>query len=1789
MAAAFMIGAAFGAYAIAGTAYCVQAPAGSTVVLDSYINMSFDEPFSASSNGRFKLRITSGDTAYFDNIYDYETIMDDMSRGRLSSEAIGGAASAGSTTVDWGQGDKEKILYLYGSDECTLYGLNAFSDSARAFWYVSDYTLEDPSDYRSYMEYAAWHGGVDLNYSIRLNNVKYSANGKSVVVMQNLRDSAYVTYDAPEQWDFNVVSPTLADGSANVASIYPAKYEDLIYPANRDIVAMIPWVGQYPVVNGGLSNLSYTDARNLYNAYSGSYSNSYFNSNYVNSYYRNAVNPNATFMQSNVWSGYTLQYPDSLYNLWITGNLTDYVDTLLPTGAVTYTEPYEYIYTSSSGRCTDKKTSYKQSYIAYSEELLSTWQISTDNTNWVTVVSNSRSQSFDFNAYTKYLRIGDSLINTKAVLGDKNTYYIRRIGNYSSVLGMSSAGFQNVVSPSMKIRTAMELERVTATYIGSGVVAGTFLNEKDVRIDAYYSNDPDVPVAYSGDGSYVEYNQPKGKIKILSVGNENYLRFRFTDPITGAMKEGYFSVRGLEISPISATARYVGPDGTNNHVQGADFPFENVEVTVRFNNGSISIFNGNSSSVAVYSDKDAQRGDVNLDGIINFLDLNALNDIISGKPASDAEKTQADINKDGKIDTKDATEYSRITSTNVKSLGDNVYYAAFKGYMDPANTSRPFFARFTVNGVAKEPYNMFVKENPLKTDYVDSESFDPEGMIVTIQYNNGTYTDVAFTGFSEYSGMVFGNNSHPSKRMRTDETVMPISYTENGKTVSCEVPINVAKKDLSSIYAYADQDKFTYYSGENFDTTGLIVHARFNVDEDGKPLTEEEVSGAELVITSGRNMTDSREYVVIKTNADNGNGGYERFKRGLFFEGEEFNVGDKGTWQRTNGNYVSGEVVGNYLVNIAYTYNGKKASFYQPVEVLGKKLSGIDIVNLPYTTTYVVGSDFNPEGLILKASYTDGSVAFVYKASGTQNGYEVSNGIDLTTDQNTVIVTYTESGITCYAEVPITVTDPSISGITAEYTGGSVAKNESFALEDLLIIINYDNGSVTSFRASQTNEDGTLKVRIVALDGPGDVPEDAPQSTTVTSLGYNYFGAWYAGHGDSFVVVGVEDPSHVNYAGAVADSRRKVATWKEDFTVTKIRTVADFINDGTGSADGLALTSPQSTVDGRMTVLPKDGTAAGLSNPTVSPMINFLREGKWRPSTNSIGVEYKARTAGFLFPEVVNPKFIPENEGDLKYIDAYNQNRSSVLASDDGWSDWVSQGDSVGTVRANRLAYNYNASTLDNTPVTMNIGQLKIRLSGVNPEDNAGLQVIAEDVDGGVVTYPSISETDTITRPARIAINLVGDVTVQYADGSQGKEPFTDIYKINYRSTTGESDKWAKEGEYTGKSETPMQDIEIIIMLQESTFNEGVLSAAPYITQLPQSQNVLCGSRATLNVVAVGNDLGYQWYRDGVAIDDAVEPTYQTPDLYLDDSAVYTCRVYNYAGETMTSPGAKVTVKDIKPRFTVDLTDNIVLTEDSPRTVSLSVEAVSYADDISYVWQTKDSTAAEWQPLSGENTNTIELDVSGLAGKYIRCVATNSTGSSASNYIRVLSDTEASVEIRCDTVFIPMSTTNSVKFTAVVDKLNGTKHFKWFIDGVEKMNANESISYIPSVVGDHVVKVEVENEYGQVVSNTLSVNVKPPITVRIAGETNKALKKVYLRAVVSDTTAGYQVEWIFDGVKINVSDESFTLSEDRKSLACNKLTQDNGYSCQCIVRDRTTGFAYAYDRLDFVADFANEE
>ena len=118
----------------------------------------------------------------------------------------------------------------------------------------------------------------------------------------------------------------------------------------------------------------------------------------------------------------------------------------------------------------------------------------------------------------------------------------------------------------------------------------------------------------------------------------------------------------------------------------------------------------------------------------------------------------------------------------------------------------------TVTVISKTLTGIAVTKQPIKQIYLEGEAFDPAGLVIIADYNNGTSAAVTDYRITGYNPSVVGQQF--------------LTVTYEGKTAGFTVTVNA--KSVSSIEWKSRPSKTTYYLGEELSLKDAVVLIRYN-------------------------------------------------------------------------------------------------------------------------------------------------------------------------------------------------------------------------------------------------------------------------------------------------------------------------------------------------------------------------------------------------------------------------------------------------------------------------------------------------------------------------------------------------------------------------------------------------------------------------------------------------------------------------------------------------------------------------------------------------------------------------------------------------------------------------------------------------------------------------------------------------------------------------------------------------------------------------------------------------
>ena len=275
-----------------------------------------------------------------------------------------------------------------------------------------------------------------------------------------------------------------------------------------------------------------------------------------------------------------------------------------------------------------------------------------------------------------------------------------------------------------------------------------------------------------------------------------------------------------------------------------------------------------------------------------------------------------------------------------------------------------------------------ITEQPTKTEYIEGQKIDTTGMVVIATYSDNTTSEINDYEIDLKDALKI-----------SDEKVI---VTYGGKTA--EFAITVKENTVTKIEVTKWPTKTEYVEGQNFDATGMIVKATFlngtekeitdytieNGNNLAKNTTEVEIKYGELsafvAVTVSKNELVSIEVTTNPTKTE-------------YIEGQTF---DK------TGMIVTGTLLDGSNIEISgYSVTEKKLSTDDTkIEVVFKEkiayvnivvkkniVTKIEVTKQPIKTEYIEGQTFDKTGMVVKATYLDGTEKEItdYKITKTES------------------------------------------------------------------------------------------------------------------------------------------------------------------------------------------------------------------------------------------------------------------------------------------------------------------------------------------------------------------------------------------------------------------------------------------------------------------------------------------------------------------------------------------------------------------------------------------------------------------------------------------------------------------------------------------------------------------------------------------------------------------------------------------------------------------------------------
>ena len=408
---------------------------------------------------------------------------------------------------------------------------------------------------------------------------------------------------------------------------------------------------------------------------------------------------------------------------------------------------------------------------------------------------------------------------------------------------------------------------------------------------------------------------------------------------------------------------------TENNVER---DMETVNLTEGKYKGDVAV----SNLINVELDKKSNRGVYSIEIQRAALDVKSIE--ITKQPVKTEYIEGQKIDTTGMIVT---ATYSDNTTSEIRGyeidLKDELEISNEKVIVTYGEKSAEFAITVKENTVTK----VEITKQPTKTEYIEGQNFDATGMIVKATYLDGTEKEI--TDYTIENGNELGK----------DVTEIEIKF---GK-FSAFVPVTVSENILVSIEVTTQPTKTEYIEGQKFDKTGMVVTGTLldgsSVLISGYSVSENKLSTDDTKIEVVFKEKITYVNIVVKKNIVTKIEVTKQPIKTEYVEGQKFDKTGmvvKATYLDGTENTITDYNISNTTLKaddeeIEVEFEGVKTSV--KINVTKNKVEKIEITKLPNKTQYSVGEKFDATGMVVKATYLDGTEKEItdYKITKTES------------------------------------------------------------------------------------------------------------------------------------------------------------------------------------------------------------------------------------------------------------------------------------------------------------------------------------------------------------------------------------------------------------------------------------------------------------------------------------------------------------------------------------------------------------------------------------------------------------------------------------------------------------------------------------------------------------------------------------------------------------------------------------------------------------------------------------
>jgi hypothetical protein len=329
-----------------------------------------------------------------------------------------------------------------------------------------------------------------------------------------------------------------------------------------------------------------------------------------------------------------------------------------------------------------------------------------------------------------------------------------------------------------------------------------------------------------------------------------------------------------------------------------------------------------------------------------------------------------------------------------------------------------------------------------------------------------------------------------------------------------------------------------------------------------------------------------------------------------------------------------------------------------------------------------------------------------------------------------------------------------------------------------------------------------------------------------------------------------------------------------------------------------------------------------------------------------------------------------------------------------------------------------------------------------------------------------------------------------------------------------------------------------------STIAQLIVNQPAVITTQPASQVVCAGTPVTYTVVATGNNLTYQWRKNGVAVPLFTLNSFVIQQTQASDAGVYDCVVRGVCTPSLISSNATLTV-NTPPAITLNPSSANKCVGDA---VTFAIQASGTG--LTYQWR------KNAQNISGATSNSYTLPAVGLvdAGTYDVVVTGSACGLAVTSAGAVLSVNQAPV-ITTQPVGQTVCAGSTVNLT--VAATGGNLSYQWrrngmnLTAGIGVNGVNTATLTISPVAVSHdgSYSVVVSNGCGPAVTSTNAVlTVQTTIAITTAPGNISVCHGSAFNLTVNATGTGRTYQWRKNGTPVTSAGDARISGENTATL-----------------------------------------